>query len=135
MLPLNLMSQVMVANKRIPESLQNDSPCRWWFHLFHKLIKYTKQALLGIAVLQVDGVHDVFGQSQHTSICLGLRLNFNYFTDHLLNVIVIQPSVFERFSLCKWRGEKTQTPSRSFGKFSELKRGTQTLQTLFSQVT
>ena len=105
-LAFNLLGQVMLTNKRIPESLHNDSPRRWWLNLFHKPINYTKQALLGIAVLLMDGVHRDFGQSQHTSKCFGLRLDFKYFTDHLRNVIVIQPSVFERVSLCKGKAEK-----------------------------
>ena len=131
MLPFNLMSQVTEANQRIAESLQNDSPCRWWLHLFHKLIKYTDQALLGIALPLMDGVHGDFGQSQHTSKYVGLRLHVKYFTGNVRNVIVIQPSVFERVSLCKRKAEsrkilraKTRSPNclyihfkRSFAAF------------------
>ena len=108
----------MVANKRISESLRNDSPCRWWLHLFHKLIKHTKQALLGIAVLLMDGVHGDSGQSQHTSKCIGLCLDFKYLTDNSRNVSFIQRPIFERVSLCKRKAENS-TPSRSpVGKFS-----------------
>ena len=117
-LAFNLLCQVRQTNQRIPESLHNDSPCRWWLYLFHKLIKFTKQALLGIAVLLMDGVHGDSTQSQHTSKCLGLRLNFKYFTDNIRNVFLIQRPVFECVGLCK-RKAKNSTPSRSpVGKFS-----------------
>ena len=107
-LAFNLLGQIMLTNKTIPESLYNDSPCRRWLHLLHKLIKYTKQALLGIAVLLMDGVHGDSGQSQHTSKRLGLRLNFKYFTDHLRNIFLIQRPVFERVSLCKRRAKNSK---------------------------
>ena len=106
MLHCNAISQAMLTNKRIPESLHNDFPCRRWLHLLHELIKYTNQALLGIAVLQVNGVHGDFGDSQHTSKCLGLRLNIKYFTDHLRNVLLTQKSIFELVSLCKRKAKK-----------------------------
>ena len=128
-LAFNLLGQAMLTNQGIPESLQNDSPCRQWLHLLHKLIKYTNQALLGIAVLLMDGVHGDFGYSQHASKCLGLRLDFKYFTDHLRNIFLIQRPVFERVSLCKRKAENSTPPRSPTGKLIA------TLQTLFLKVT
>ena len=105
-LAFNLLGQAALTNKRIFESLHNDPPCGRWLHLFYKLINYTNQALLGVAVLQVDGVHGDFGQSQHASKSFGLRLNFQYFTDHIWNVFFTQRLGFERVSLCKRKAEK-----------------------------
>ena len=109
MLQFNLMSQAMVANQRIPESLQNDSPCRRWLHLFHKLIKDSKESILGITVLLINGVDSGFRQFQHASKFVGFRSHIKYFTHHVRNITLTQNSVFERVSLCK---SKAKIPKR-----------------------
>ena len=101
--------------------------------MLHKLIKYTEQALLGIAVLQMDGVHGDSGQSQHTSKSLGLRLNFKYFTDHIRNVFLVQRPVFERVRLYKRRKAEKLKRLR-VRPFAENSQTAHTLQTLFRKV-
>ena len=105
-LALNLLGQAMLTNQRMPESLHNDSPCRWWIHLLHKLIKDSKESILRITVLLINGVDSGFRQFQHTSKFVGFRSNVKYFTHHIWNIIWTQKSVFERVSLCKRRAEK-----------------------------
>ena len=121
-LVLNLLGQARLINIRIPESLQNDSPCRWWLHLFHQLVNDMKQAILGITVLLMNGLDCGCRQFQCSSKKFGFRSHVKYFTHHVRNIILTQNSVFKLVSLCKGkRKSKTPTQSRSpVGIFSEL---------------
>ena len=135
-LALNLLGQARVTNQRISESLHNDSPCRWWLHLFQKLNNDMQQAISGVTVLLMNSIDSGFRQFQHTSKFVGFHSHVKYFTHHIWNIIMTQNSVFEHVSRCKRKAKNSMPSCSPVAKFSELKRVAQTIYTsnTFSQV-
>ena len=88
-IPLNVQGQLRFVNEGVPESLEDDPPCRPGLHLLHKLINDLNEAILRITVLLNNCLHCSAGEFQHATqnlcFCLHIKQFLNYFKDIVLS--------------------------------------------------